>query len=524
MPDRTPKSVLIAILLWVVILGGMAAAVRYLILPGARTKRRQGLAAQTGSGGKYKHHVQLAADGFSGYCLLRSPELAERLSREGIKFTVVDDGADYMQRLRDLRDGIVDMAVFPVNSFIQCGVRMDEFPASIVYVIDETRGADAIVAHGDSVSAISDLNSPSARIMVTPDSPSEFLARVMIASFSLPDLHPTKWMTKAKGSADAFKAFRGQSRIKPIAYAMWEPDVSRALQEKDAHILLDSSKLKGFIVDVLVVRREFLIENYDTARKVVENYARTAFVNQAKMVQLVTADAREIGETLSRTDAEQIVKGIEWKNTLENYAHFDLQSAGHSLENIEDIILKITDVLVKTGALDSDPLVDGANSLYFNKLVRELQAANFHPGRDIDILGTVDPGGPGVEVRETRALQKLSTAQWASLLTVGELRVKPITFGRGTARVSVQSRHELAALATTLNSWPQYYLTVTGRVRPGGDEAAALQLARDRADAAVQELTRHGVALERIRAISEMGRSDTASAQSVSFVVGELPY
>jgi len=523
MAERSPKGILVAVILWVFILGGMAAAVRYLVLPKFQDKKRRSLTEQTGSEGKYKHSVRLAADSFSGYCLLRSPELASRLSREGIKFTVEDDGADYVRRLEALADGDVEMAVFPVNSLIQCGARLGEFPASIIYIIDETRGADAIIAHKESVTGIADLNSPDARIVLTPDSPSEFLARVMIASFSLPELPETKWMTKVDGSGEAFKKFRGQSRKKPVAYALWEPYVSRALRDKNAHVLLDSSKLRGFIVDVLVARREFLIENYEVAKTIVENYARTAFAGQSKMVDVVIADAKALGDGLDRSDAGQTVKGIEWKNCLENYAHFDLQGATHSLENIEDIIIKITDVLVKTGALDRDPLGDEAKSLYFNRIVREMKESGFHPGREIDILGSVDPGGADVQVRETRRLAKLTDAQWESLVSVGELRVRPITFGRGTARLSVQSRHELATLATTLNSWPQYYLTVTGRVRPGGDQQAALQLAGARADATVQELKAKGVAAERIRAKAEIATADTTAGQSVSFVVGERP-
>ena len=131
-----------------------------------------------------------------------------------------------------------------------------------------------MVARKDSVASIADLNTPNGRIVVTPDSPSEFLARVMLASFNLPELSRTRWMIKADGSAEVFKRFRGQSRRQPIAYAMWEPYVSRALQEEGAHVLLDSSKLKGFIVDVLVARRDFLIDNYEAAGAVLEAYAR----------------------------------------------------------------------------------------------------------------------------------------------------------------------------------------------------------------------------------------------------------
>ncbi len=524
MAQRTPKSIIIAVVLWVVILAGMAVTVRYLVLPKMQARKRNALASQTGSEGRYKHSLTLAADGFSGYSLLRAPGLQRRLSRDGVKFTVVDDGADYLQRIKDLRDGQIDMAVFPINSFIQCGAKMGEFPGSIIYMIDETRGADAIIANKSAVPGIQTLNASDARIVVTPDSPSEFLARVMIASFNLPELPEKRWMVEEDGSSKVYKAFRGASQSKPVAYAMWEPDVSRALKDNDAHVLLDSSRVKGFIIDVLVARREYLIDSYDVARQFVEAYARTAFELQGEMVDLVSDDAKALGGRLGKPEAEQIVRGIEWKNILENYAHFGLEGSGNSLENIEDMIAKITDVLIKTGALQQDPLEDGANSLYFNKILREMKVAGFHPGRDLDILGGTDPGGPDAQVREIAQLKALTDAEWEQLETVGELRVKPIAFGRGTPRLSIKGRHELNALAATLKSWPHYYITVVGHVRAGGDADAAMGLARARADAAVAQLVAEDVAPERIRALAEVSAADSLAAQSVSFVVGEAQF
>jgi hypothetical protein len=118
MAARTSKSILTAVLLWIVILSGIAAALRYFVLPEFREKKMAKLAGQTGSEGRYKSIVRVAADGFSGYCILRSPEFADRLARAGIRVEIQDDGADYPARMRALRDGDVQMAVFPVNGRI----------------------------------------------------------------------------------------------------------------------------------------------------------------------------------------------------------------------------------------------------------------------------------------------------------------------------------------------------------------------------------------------------------------------
>lgn len=524
MAGRTPKTILIAIVLWTVIFGCIASAVRYFVMPEFQEKKRDKLTGQTGSEGKYRHDVRLAADSFSGYCLFRSPDLAQRLSQAGIRFSVVDDGADYQKRMKALQQGDVEMAVFPVNSFIQCGAQLGEFPASIVYMIDETKGADAIVAYSDAVPDISSLNANEARIMVTPNSPSEFLARVMLASFNLPNLPESDWMITADGAAGVFKQFRADTSGKKCAYALWEPYVAKALRTPKAHVLIDSSKMQGFIVDVLVVRRQFLVDQYDVAKAVLAAYARTAYAHQANMQDLLVADGTLTRERIETSDAQQLAKGIAWKNTLENYAHFGLEDSAQSLENIEDILLKITNVLVKTGALSADPL-DGRQSLvYFDRLLREMKDEHFHPGRELNIITDMDLGKNTEHVRAEATLRALTPEEWNSLSMVGELRVEPITFGRGTARINVQSEHELSALASLLNSWPQYYLTVVGRVRPGGDEEAALTLARERADAVVTMLRAKGITTQRIRALAEVGASNSTSDQSVSFMVGQKPY
>lgn len=524
MPERTPKSIFMAIILWLVIIGGIAVSIRYFILPKYKEKKQESLALQTGSTGKYKHTVRIAADSFSGYCFLRSPEMEKRLSQQGIKLLVIDDGADYKKRIKALSDGEIELAAFPINSFIQCGAQLGEFPASIVYIIDETKGADAIIAHKNSIANINDLNSTDARIVLTPDSPSEFLARVMIASFDLPNLSKDNWMIKADGSSDVYKKFRGESNKPLFAYAMWEPDVSKALKEQDSYVLIDSSKVQGYIVDSLVVQREFLIENYDVVKSVIESYARTVYSNQHNMIDVIISDSDLIGDSINKTEAQNMVNGIMWKNTLENYAHFGVQEGQQSLENIEDIIIKITDVLVKTGALESNPIEGKINSLYFNKFVEDMKKNNFHPGREINVVSDMELGKNNEQIRGSQKLNKLTKEQWDSLAVVGSLRIAPISFGRGTSRINVQSQHDLQSLANTLNSWPQYYLTVIGRARPGGDEKSLLELAKSRADATVAELLKNGVPTERIRSLAEIASTDSVSSQSVAFIVGQVAY
>ena len=525
MSEKRAKAILLTAIVWLVIAGALGVAYKLLIHP----KSKEKLTAQTGSESRYTEEIVVAADSFSGYCLLRSEEIRRELGSHGVRLTIQDDQADYEARMEALRAGDVHMAVFTIDSFIQSCAKLGEFPATIVLVIDETKGADAIVADKEAVGSIQDLDHPDARIVLTPNSPSEFLARTVIAHFNLPEL-PPDWWIEADGAADVFERFRKDRGRQRRAYVLWEPYVSRALEQSNAHVLLDSSKLRGYIVDVLVAQRKFLRDRPELVQTLLAAYLRAAYTYQQEpdgMTALVRQDAEDGGTRLSAAQADKLVAGIWWKNTLENYAHFGLLPAGDTrgLQHLEDMIANIADVLVKTGAVERDPVGEAASTLYHDRILSRLQAEHFHPGRKLSILqGAEDAASAPEAVREAVELRELSDAEWDSLLEVGQMRVKPIQFARGTAGINVQSERELRDLATRLQSWPQYYLIVVGHARAEGDAEANLRLAQQRADTVREYLVQLGTGAKRIRARAAAPSRQNGAAQSVSFVVGQRPY
>ncbi len=479
----------------------------------------------TGSSSQYKHEVTIAADLFSGYAVLRSSQMRDNLKPKGIRLTVVDDGADYAARLEALEDGEVQMAVYTIDSLLMAGAKAGGFPASIVMVIDETKGADAVLAYKSAVASLQDLDDPDARFVLTPSSPSEFLARVVKSHFNLPNLSGD-WMIEADGAADVLKQMKVADRSDKTAYVLWEPQVSQAKQLPGVEVILDSSKIKGLIVDVLVARREYLRDHPDEVRAVVEAYSRAAhhYRNQAGgLAKLVKSD----DPSLSDNDAKSLVAGIQWKNTLENYTYFGLVrgAAAGDLLSLEDMIANITDILIKTGALASDPLDGRHSSLYFDQILTGMKGDNFHPANRMNLIeglgqGTVDLQG----VRTNVHLGALSDDQWNTLRAVGDLNVPSIGFRRGSAAISLSSEHELKRLKKMLDSFPSFYLRVVGQARAVGDPEANRRLAKSRADSVVTFLKGEGVRANRIRTEATATASRSGSAQSVRFELGQVPY
>ena len=426
MSQRKAKGCLIASLLWCVILVILGAAYKFLVHPSLSKK----LTEETGSASQYRETVRLAADSFSGYAIFRSDRMKETLRQDGIKLDLHDDGADYEARIEALRNGETDLAVFTIDSYLAAGTRAGDFPGSIVLIIDETKGGDAIVAKPSAIQSLQDLNDPNARIVFTANSPSEFLARVVLAHFNLPDL-PENWAQGADGPQAVLRAAQEAGSTDKRAFVLWEPYVARAVNDHGHRILLDSSKLEGYIVDVLV----------------------------------------------------------------------------------------------KTQAIPQDPLAGRYHTLFYQKTLSDLKADGFHPSRKLTVVAGLGSSPESVEtVRVTEEAKAISETEWTQLRPVGELSINPLVFVRGSANISITSRRDLSAVAKKLKSFPEFYVRLIGQTRSEGDTDANRRLAEQRATAVSEQLIAAGIGSQRIRTEATPSIDRAGAAQSVRFVVGQLPY
>jgi outer membrane protein OmpA-like peptidoglycan-associated protein len=500
--------------IWLVIFAIGAGAWRLLVTPMLQTAEEKAQAEAerasieaTRGDLPYKHEVTVALDSFSGYAVLRSKTFADLLRRRGVKLELRDDGANYPQRLENLRKGNVQMAAFTVDALIKTGAKSGELPATIVALIDETRGADAMLAYKSTIRNVDALNHPDVRFVLTPDSPSETLARVVMSTFALDQLPPEPF-TMARDAADVYERYRRSGKDSREVFVLWEPYVSKILANESMDVVIDSSRFTGYIVDCLVAERDFLVKNPDVAQSVVECYFRALYEYRSDeaMTQLVKSDAGD-DPAMDAAVSQKLVAGIDWKNTQENFAHFGLRSS-QGLQHLADMIENITEVLINTGAIDSDPTAGQPDRLYFDQPLRQLFDAGFHPGDEQE------------EVRQREQLAALSDQQWESLEPVGTLSVPALVFPRGTDKLTERSERILDELVSQLETWPQYYVILRGNASRKGDLEANKRLAEQRAKATERYLTSHGVASRRIRAVG----SEPSGKTSVSVLLGQLPY
>ena len=521
MRDQAAKrNIAVAVILFVCFLV-VGIAFKLLIYPSIQDD----LVDQTSSSSQYDHEVTIRLDSFSGYAAIRSPEFRSNLQDQGIRLQLEDDAADYADRIRALKRGTAQFGVFTIDGFLTAGSELGEFPGTIISVIDETFGADAILGYKTGVPSLAALNAPEASFILTPASPSEFLARVAIAEFGL-DRVSKNWI-ESDGAEAVYKALKKANATDKRGFVLWEPFRSQALEDDDVHVLFDTSQVSGYIVDVLVVQRAFLRDQPNVVKSVVESLLRASYHYSAQpggITGLVRTDADATGSPLSNQQAGTVVDGIRWRNTLENYAYFGLvpsERAG-GIMHLEDSISNIAGVLRRTGGLQGDMIAGKEADLFYAGTLQQLLTEDFHPGKQDGQghLGTADlqAGQSSIE------LPPLSEEEWKDLAAVGSMQIKPISFGRGGAKLNIQSKRELDELARRLRSLPTFYMTVHGHTRAEGDKEANAQLASDRASAAANYLMERGVSPNRVRPLAVAPSGTGGTQQAVSFALAQRPY
>lgn len=509
------KIVLVSFV-WLVILAIGVAIFKLWYVPKVDKDHQQAeeqvVSATTGES-PYKHHLKIGLDGFSGYAILRSPEFKQQLRQSGIKLDVIDDGADYVQRLSRLATGELELAAFPIDALIKTSAQRKALPATIVAIIDETRGADALICYKQRYPNVDSLNNSNTKFVLVAESPSETLTRVLMHSF-LGNAKPTAFIP-VDNEKQLLERYRAATPSGNEVFVTWEPVVSEMLKNDQLHVLFDSSQQSGYIVDTLVVSRDFFIKQEPVVKQFLESYFRTLYtINngskdpndpKAALKELIKRDADSSGLKLDSKQVERLVDGISWKHTEDNYAHFGLPSGGAT--HIEDMIDRVRRVLIETKGLANDPTDGQSNKLFNQTALAEMYQSAFRAGVSQE------------RVEAERKLVALSDQQWNGLTNVATFSVPPLVFARGTSILTDHSESILQDLALDLKSFPLYYVTISGNSGSRGDPQANQVLAKQRAEAALQYLTSQGVDATRMRAVI----GEKSDEMSVTFRLGQSP-
>jgi len=382
-----------------------------------------------------EHYLTVGGDEWLGYLIFRSPKFRSALEEEGIALTFEVE-ADFQKRFDKLAAGEFDFVCATIDSFL-VNARSSNFPAVIVFGIDESYGGDAVLAR-DSIGSLDDLNGEEIKGAFVGYSPSEFLLKSQIA----------------KGEVDFA--------------VLWEPLVSKALRDiPGVTRLMDTRQARGVVYDVAIASRALVAEKPQVVQTVTRLYFEALNEYLATPGEFAKLARNDSGE--SKADAEAMLSGVRFLNLQDNR---EMMTGSRDLR-FTDAVSNITQILLDVGDLPSDPL-KGNPRLVIN--------SGF-----IDGVGgpeTVVRGGQEVQPMR-RFFRPLSEGQWQSLfeLKSGTLLEEPITFGVGQAEIEEEFQVSLKEASQKLVHYPGHRIIVQAHVTPGSDAALDRELSQERADA-----------------------------------------
>jgi len=437
--------------------------------------------------------IRMAGDGYLGYWFITSPEMRMQAPRRGIEVDFTDDGGAYAERLEKFTNKEYDCIILPVNSYLQHGADR-KFPGVIIAAISESKGADAIVGFGDVIPSgkINELNDPDIRIVYTGESPSSFLLDLTISDFDLDQLkrNDIPWRHEVSSSEEAYKRAKDalKNRSAGDAFVMWEPQVSKAVEDLGMKLIWGSDKFAGYIVDVFVFHRDFVSKHEDRIQKFLKTYFRVLDIYASDHERMIKEMSKSTG--LKQDAVESMVKKIDWFDLRENCDQqfgIPVRVGAPADDRIFSTIIACTDVMTRVGNFDSSKLRDPyriVNSAFLEELARS----------DIASVGK----GSSLAVSD---FDSLDDSSWASLTEIGTMRIEPITFQSGTNRLDEAGKEFVDRVALMLvNNYPSYRVAVRGHTGPG-DAEANRQLSLKRAQIVQQRLIAvHNIDTDRLHA------------------------
>jgi outer membrane protein OmpA-like peptidoglycan-associated protein/ABC-type nitrate/sulfonate/bicarbonate transport system substrate-binding protein len=499
------KHTIIAII--VVIVGILGIIVFRLILPSLEDQFTYG----TSDAKNVKGEVTIALDSWIGYFPFQSPVFKKLMREQGYKVVIIDDEANYPLRMERLKKGEIDFAVCTIDSYLINGARED-FPGTIIFIIDESKGGDAMVAWKSKIDNLDKLKTTTDyRIAFTPDSPSEHLLKAIGVHFGVPQLLDKKgrWRIETVGAEQAYKELMKKNADIAV---IWEPHVTESLSHPDIVKLLGTEDTEKLIIDILLVNRTYSRNNPDICRLVVEKYFETLTIynNDPPLLQ----DDIVHHTKLKGDKVESMLKGVRWVGMNENTRWFGIDTTNTTYrEELSASIDSTIKILVENGDFPANPLPNEDPYTIINSSFME----------NIYIAGIPsDPSDTDSANSLEREFSPLTDDQWRRMKVVGTLKLRPITFRSSTAELDEMGEMQLDIIIENIKHYPNFRIMVKGHTNPRGDETANLTLSKERADAVKEYMVQYySIDPDRIRSVGVGGaepllRNDGESSRSYS--------
>ena len=439
--------------------------------------------------------IQIGVDGWVGYFPLCSPQMKKRLNREGYGLKCVDDAADYNDRFKKLKSNEYQFAVATVDSYLLNGKQFS-YPGPIVAVIDESKGGDAIVARKDKLPTLEELKTTeSFTVAFTPDSPSHHLLKAVATHFDVAAFRNNDNFLLADGSGEALNALKNN---KADVAVLWEPEVSKALENESFVRLLGTEDTKQLIVDVLLASQRTVKRDPDLIRSFFKSYFKTLKFYRENQQEFIV-DIKDHYDIKTST-AESLLTGVQWASLNDNVERwYGVGSQNFSEEALIDTLETAAEILVESRDFSSNPIPEQdpyrlVNSGFVREMNERLSQGGF--------------ASSSVQQRNGELIfSVLDESQWQNLQEIGSLKTRKITFSSGTSDLTLDGKGQIDNLIDDLKHYPNFRIEIRGHTGTRGDREANLKLSHERANAVLAYIESvHTLEKNRARAVGFGGQ------------------
>lgn len=359
-------------------------------------------------------------------------------------------------------------------------LRGNDLDAKAIMVVDNTQGADAIIARDNTIQSVEDLAGKKLAVLQYTPSDGMVIDAIDNSAMSARKKNSVDmvYVNAEEGTVGVRAAFES-GRVD--AAALWDPDLSLALKAvPDAHVIYSTKTATNLIYDVIVCDSRFLDDPANTAAFQGFVAGWMAGVDAAEANPDGAVDAliqnEEFFELLAKDEGRPFIKelfdNLVWTGVEDNARILGMAGGTNHYERL----YKRFDVIYrKAGALANPnaPVIEPSQSFDY-RFIQTLV--------DADASAQAEAAKP--EFVFTESERDVAVEKEAQL-------TKPITvnFATGSAELSKRSMQTIdEEMVPLIENHGSAYFQVSGNTDSTGSRGTNMKLSKERADAVTQYL------------------------------------
>ena len=357
------------------------------------------------------------------------------------------------------------------------GLQASGYDARMVAIVDNTRGADAIVAR-EGINSVEDLAGK--KVGLLQFTPSHWMLDYAIENSSMSKREKKSLRDSLIFSQGDIAEIRAMLKTGTIdAAVLWDPDTSLAQQDSDgAHIVFSTKVASNLVFDGIVCDKRVIDDHPEAVQKLVTGWMKGVEVanGDKSLATKALVSTEPYFEELAKTEGEAFITGlydgIKWTGLTDNVRILGLNGGGGDAARV---------------------YVDAGKVWRANGGIADLAKAPIAASSAFDLRFVESLVQKAPEVKEEAALPEFTftTEERIEAQQTGPVLTKPVTiyFETGSAEVDVNAKAILDdQVVPLIESVGSAYISVQGNTDKTGSRNGNLALSGRRAQAVTDYL------------------------------------